>query len=55
MMIASAVSKLLDAKDAVRDPKLAFLKSYEYDLGTEELVPKGVQECVAFTRHVFCG
>ncbi|KAK1222932.1 hypothetical protein PQX77_014209 [Marasmius sp. AFHP31] len=56
MMIVSAVSKLLNVKDDVQDPKLAFLKSYEYDLGTDDLVPSGAQQSfsageIAFKRY----
>ncbi|KAL0571446.1 hypothetical protein V5O48_010515 [Marasmius crinis-equi] len=56
MMIVSAVSKLQDVKEAIMDPKLLFLKDYEYDLGTDDLVPSGAQQSlqagqVAFSRY----
>ncbi|KAG7087385.1 hypothetical protein E1B28_013357 [Marasmius oreades] len=54
--IVSAIDKLQRVKVAFRDPKLDFLKTYKYDLGTDDLVPSGAQQSfdagqVAFNRY----
>jgi hypothetical protein len=41
--IAGALTKLM-AVTTYKDPKLEFLKTYEYILGVEDLVPFGAQE-----------
>ena len=41
--IAMALTKLLSIENYT-DPRLNFLKTYEYKLGAEDLVPLGAQE-----------
>ncbi|KAF9265083.1 phytase [Marasmius fiardii PR-910] len=54
--IVSGVSKLQGVSTAFQDPKLEFLKTYEYDLRTDDLVTFGAQQSsnageVAFKRY----
>lgn len=50
-MIAAAVNKLILVTEFT-DPSLAFLKSYKYNLGTDDLVPFGAKESV-FSRLTY--
>ena len=42
-IIVTALTKLKSAK-AFKDPRLAFVRSFIYDLGTNDLVPFGAKE-----------